>query len=342
MSSRSRILAQQKAWAQAAGLKLIPPGYLESVDANLRQPMAAATLTAFQAGEAAELKDFPRHPAKLRALFSSAALVVNVFEHWTRHDPAPLLHALGVGAPDTGRAQDPGNAPGPGSTPTTGSAPGPGNAPSPDSTPTTGSTPGPGSAPSPGSTPPTGSTPTISGNIVRATEFEARFPISPDGTPPNLDVALRLADGRCIGIESKFTEWHEPRRPAKIRFKEKYFPAGLPLWTSRGLPACQALAQEIQHGHTRYRFLYATQLLKHALGLATQCRAFGLVYLYYEWSGPAAREHRRELAHFAGRAGAELAFHWLSYQELFQRLKQTPGVDAGYLAYLEARYFPHQ
>lgn len=278
MSSRTRILAQQKAWAQAAGLRVVPPGYLESVAANLRRPMAASTLAAFQAGEAAELKDFPRFPAKLRALFSSAALVVNVFEHWTTRDPAPLLAALNIEG------------------------------------------------------------------IVRATDFEARFPISADGTPPNLDVALRLDHGRCIGIESKFTEWFEPRRPARIRFKEKYFPPGLPLWTNRGLPACQALAEELQQGRTRYRFLYATQLLKHALGMATQCRAggkpaIGLIYLYYEWSGPAAREHRRELAHFAERVGAELDFRWLSYQELFRRLKATAGVDTDYLAYLEARYF---
>jgi hypothetical protein len=280
VSSRSRILAQQKAWAEAAGLRVIAPGYLESVDANLRQPMAPATLAAFQAGEAAELKDFPRFPAKLRALFSSAALVVNVFEHWTTHDPAPLLAALGF----------------------------------------------------------------ESGAVVRATDFEARFPISADGTPPNVDVALRLEDSRCIGIESKFTEWHEPRRPAKIRFKEKYFPPGRALWTDRGLPACQALAEEMQQGRARYRFLYATQLLKHALGMATQCRAdgkptFSLLYLYYEWSGPAAREHRRELAHFAGRVDAELDFRWLSYQDLFHRLKESAGVDAAYLAYLEARYF---
>lgn len=274
MSSRSRILAQQKEWAQAAGLHVIAPGYLERVDANLRQPMQPATLAAFQAGEAAELKDFPRFPAKLRALFSSAALVVNVFDHWTTRDAAPLLAALGV----EGRAE--------------------------------------------------------------RLAYEARFPISSDGTPPNVDLAVTLAGGRCVGVESKFTEWQVPRRPAKIRFKDKYFPPGLPLWTDRGLPACQVLAEEIQHGRTRYRYLYATQLLKHALGMATQCRdGFGLCYLYYEWSGPMAREHRRELEHFAARAGAELDFRWLSYQELYRRLRAAGGVDPAYLDYLGARYF---
>ncbi|WP_029923443.1 PGN_0703 family putative restriction endonuclease [Nevskia soli] len=275
MSSRSRIVEQQKAWALGAGLKVIAPGYLESVEANLRQPMAPATLAAFQAEEAAELKDFPRYPAKLRALFSSAALVVNVFEHWAERDAAPLLAALG-----------------------------------------------------------------IEGSAQRI-DFEARFPISPDGTPPNVDVCIALAEGRSIGVESKFTEWHVPRRPAKIRFKDKYFPDDAKLWSSRGLPGCQVLAEEIQNGLTRYRFFYATQLLKHALGMATQCRGgIGIYYLYYDWSGPAAREHRREIERFAGRVGAELGFQALSYQELFTRLRQSvPPVDAGYLAYLEARYF---
>jgi hypothetical protein len=275
MPARDRILAQQKAWAAAAGLRVIAPGYLESVEANLWTPMRPATLAAFQAGEAAELKDFPRYPAKLRALFSSAALVVNVFEHWCGGDSAPLLAALALEGP------------------------------------------------------------------AREIRFEARFAISADGTPPNVDIAIELASGVCVGIESKFTEWHLPRRPAKIRFKDKYFPAGTALWTSRGLPRCQALAEELQDGRSRFRFFYATQLLKHALGMATQCRGgIALYYLYYEWSGPAARAHRREIEQFAARVGDELAFRSLSYQELFERLVRHCGAaDADYLAYLKARYF---
>ena len=275
MSSRSRIVSQQKAWAQGAGLTVIGPGYLGSIDSNLRLPMSPRTLAAFQAEEGAELKDYPRFPAKLRALFSSAALVVNVFEHWVERDAAPLLSALG-----------------------------------------------------------------IKGSAQRI-DFEARFPISAEGTPPNVDLAIALADGRSIGIESKFTEWHTPRRPAKIRFKDKYFPDGTKLWSSRSLPGCQTLAEEIQNGQTRYRFFYATQLLKHALGMATQCAGgIGIYYLYYDWSGPAAREHRREIERFAERVGAELGFQSLSYQELFRRLRQSDiPVDADYLAYLQARYF---
>jgi len=275
MSARARIVLQQKQWALAAGLRVLAPAHLESVDANLRQPMSPRTRTAFEAEEAAELKDYPRYPAKLRALFSSAALVVNVFEHWADRDAAPLLAALDL----AGTAQ--------------------------------------------------------------RIDFEARFPISPDGTPPNVDIAIALAGGRTIGIESKFTEWHTPRRPAKIRFKDKYFPQGEKLWAARGLPGCQVLAEEIQNSQTRYRYFYATQLLKHALGMATQCTGgIGIHYLYYDWNGPAAREHRKEIERFAARVGAELGFRALSYQELFLRLRQSaaPG-DAEYLGYLQARYF---
>ena len=276
MSSRARILKAQKAWAASRGLRLHDGAYLDSVETNLRLPMRPSTLAAFQAGEAAELKEFPRYPAKLRALFSSTALVLNVFDRWSAQEAAPLLAALDL----HGAAQ--------------------------------------------------------------ALQFEARFPIGADGHAPNVDLAITLDSGRVAGIESKFTEWLEPRRPAKIRFKEKYFPPGQALWTSRGLPACQALAQELQDGRSRYRFLYATQLLKHALGMATQChQGFSLVYLYYDWSGPAARAHRKELEHFAARVGAELDLRWLSYQELYRRLRGSLGPeDADYLGYLAARYFP--
>ncbi len=99
MSARSRIVSQQKAWAQGAGLTVVGPGYLGSVDANLRLPMSPRTLAAFQAEEAAELKDYPRFPAKLRALFSSAALVVNVFGNtWAelRRRPSYWPPPLGI------------------------------------------------------------------------------------------------------------------------------------------------------------------------------------------------------------------------------------------------------
>jgi hypothetical protein len=75
--------------------------------------------------------------------------------------------------------------------------------------------------------------------------------------------------------------------------------------------------------------------------MATQCAGgFGIYYLYYDWSGPAAREHRKEIERFAARVGAELDFRALSYQALFLRLQQSAAAaDRDYLTYLQARYF---
>ncbi|MEP7247187.1 MAG: hypothetical protein ABI885_26365, partial [Gammaproteobacteria bacterium] len=106
-------------------------------------------------------------------------------------------------------------------------------------------------------------------------EFEAQFPTALDGIPPNLDVAIRFHSGAVIGIESKFTEWLAPKSPNKEHFRDKYFDVGEAaggLWTSAGLPKCQKLAEAVHAKATRFRYLDAAQLLKHALGLATQHR----------------------------------------------------------------------
>jgi len=56
-------------------------------------PMAAATRAAF--GRGTELAPRASQPARIAALYSSAALVANVFDHWSARDAAPLAAALG-------------------------------------------------------------------------------------------------------------------------------------------------------------------------------------------------------------------------------------------------------
>src|SRR5260370_7370636 len=53
------------------------------------------------------------------------------------------------------------------------------------------------------------------GSEVLALRFEAQFPTGLDGNPPNLDLAVVLANGTTVGVESKFTEWLHatPHRP---------------------------------------------------------------------------------------------------------------------------------
>jgi hypothetical protein len=171
--------------------------------------------------------------------------------------------------------------------------------------------------------------------------IERQYPTGLRGTPPTLDVVLTLADGRLLAIESKFTEWRTTQRPKLDEFQEKYLDRERALWDAVGLPACQRLAADIATGTERFRQLGALQLLKHALGLATSAPGvFSLLYLFHDDAGDsvAATVHRAELERFAARVDAALGFRVVSYQTLFARLAETPGVDRDYLDYLCGRY----
>jgi hypothetical protein len=74
-------------------------GYVKTVERNLRQPLSAKARAAFEAGDGGELTDSRSRPAKMRALHSSSALAVNVFDFWTTRDPAPLAKALQLDHP---------------------------------------------------------------------------------------------------------------------------------------------------------------------------------------------------------------------------------------------------
>jgi hypothetical protein len=92
---RSVVLERQLAWAEREGKKVGPTGYLDKVEDNLFLPMSPTTLAHFSAGSGGELLDAASRPAKIKALHSSAALAVNVFDYWTRHNAAPLAMAFG-------------------------------------------------------------------------------------------------------------------------------------------------------------------------------------------------------------------------------------------------------
>jgi hypothetical protein len=210
----------------------------------------------------------------MRALHSSAALAVNVFDYWTGQDARPLLQALGV-----------------------------------DST-------------------------------LKSLEFEKQFPTGLAGTPPNLDVTLELSSGQLIAIESKFTEWMTPKSRNKPAFKDKYFEGGATLWTEVGLPACQALATNLYAGAVHFRYLDAAQLLKHALGLATQHRGgIALYYLYFDVPSSRSMQHRKEISEFGSAVDAALGFKAVAYQEMFRALKTFADSDTSYISYLDSRYF---
>jgi len=169
--------------------------------------------------------------------------------------------------------------------------------------------------------------------------FEAQFPTGLTGIPPNLDVALELSDGFVIGIESKFSEWLGPKSNNKTFFKAKYFPCGPGLWAERGLPESQNLASRMNIGELQFQYLDVPQLLKHALGMATQLvDQFSLYYVYLDWPGKESAVHCDEIALFAELVGEELRFQSLSYQQVLSSLGREQGVDSVYLSYLGSRY----
>ncbi|WP_405226013.1 PGN_0703 family putative restriction endonuclease [Lentisalinibacter sediminis] len=169
--------------------------------------------------------------------------------------------------------------------------------------------------------------------------FEAQFATGLRGNPPNLDVALSLANGFSIGIESTFTEWLTPKPGDKSPFKEKYFPGGSGLWEMRGLSASESLARMIRDRSVVFRYLDAPQLLKHALGLATSCGGhFSLFYVFLDYPCDQSELHREEMTRFDEIVGAELGFRALTYQFLLSKLAKQSGIDSGYVDYLRDRY----
>lgn len=180
----------------------------------------------------------------------------------------------------------------------------------------------------------------VSGPGGTRLEFEAPLPTGLPGDPPTVDVALYGPDGRCVAVESKFAEWLTPRARGKRVFKDKYFAQGQRVWEAAGLPRCQALAEELQDGRERPRYLNAAQLLKHALGLAVNgLRTSTPVYLYYDRPGREAAKHRAEVDRVAARLGGEVDLRVATYQSLFDALRAFPNVDRDYLDYLARRYF---
>ena len=72
------------------GIPFDSRGYVRSVEDNLWKPLTPHAQQAFDAGAGKELS------GHMRALHSSSALVVNLFDYWTNRDPKPLLSTLGM------------------------------------------------------------------------------------------------------------------------------------------------------------------------------------------------------------------------------------------------------
>ena len=93
-TGRSDLKRAQRRWADARAVRYDAYGCVRDLADNLLTPLDGAALDELARGS--ELTPGAARPARLYSLCSSAALVVNVFGHWRRRDPAPVLAALGV------------------------------------------------------------------------------------------------------------------------------------------------------------------------------------------------------------------------------------------------------
>lgn len=95
MASRDRLIEEQRAWAHSQNLLPDSRSYLPTLQANLFQPLSVNARSAFDKGSGSELVGRGTRPAKMRALHSSSALAVNVFDYWSTRDAGLLLSCLG-------------------------------------------------------------------------------------------------------------------------------------------------------------------------------------------------------------------------------------------------------
>jgi hypothetical protein len=85
------IIAEQQKWAEQRNIKYDKSGYVYSLKDNLYRPLFPETLNEFKKGKGDELSN------KMRALHSSSALVVNVFDYWRYLGKADVIaEACGV------------------------------------------------------------------------------------------------------------------------------------------------------------------------------------------------------------------------------------------------------
>jgi hypothetical protein len=94
MTARTALIDRQLSWAAQAGYAPDSRAYLSALDYNLFQQLSTVAKSAFNRGSGSELLDTPTRPAKMKALHSSSALAVNVFDYWTTVDSSPLARAF--------------------------------------------------------------------------------------------------------------------------------------------------------------------------------------------------------------------------------------------------------
>lgn len=101
MNGLDFIKSKQQNWARRKGFKLVggtipdkgDKNNLQNLTDNLFEPLSKESLDCFNSGDGSETKDTKTRLAKMKALHSSSAIVVNFFQYWDNKDVYPILYA---------------------------------------------------------------------------------------------------------------------------------------------------------------------------------------------------------------------------------------------------------
>ena len=318
------IKSKQRSWAKRKSFELVggtipnkgEKNYLNNLSDNLFEDLTQESIKCYQSGDGNETKDSKTRLAKMKALHSSSAIVVNLFQYWQGKDICPILNACKL----TSRTNKAGCI-----------------------------------IENVGSAFPK-ETPVIPPPLNYEIKFEEQFEICSDKTQfplsPNIDVVIStpLSD---IAIESKFTEPYGNRKHEGL--KQKYvenisFWDGLPNLYELAkeispddtkfqyLDAAQLIKHilGLKNSCDKYNF----QIKPGLNGRRLFTRSFRLLYLWYDVLGKDGVEHRKEIEQFAEIAQRDnIKFSHITYQEVIMKLsKEFYEGNEDYLNYITDRY----
>jgi len=281
------IKEKQIQWANNQGKQLTgsegergDPAYTQKLEDNLLDPLLESVKDKFDKGNGNEINDHPPHQAKMKAVHSSSALCVNVFQYWEMKHQVPMITAAC-------RFCRKGT--------------------------------------------------TVSKRI----SFEEKYDIpGVTGAPPNIDVVIYNSGKpqfEVFAIESKFSEAYADR--GKKDLEPAYLQVDA-LWED--IPNLHDFARSISPVNTSNKHLDSAQLVRHILGLKSDCGkdGFKLLYLWYDALGEAGAKHRDEIDAFARIAQADgINFSSLTYQELIVWLaRECREEHSEYVKYVTERY----
>ena len=314
------IKLKQQSWAKRQGLGLVcgtisgngERNYLNSLRDNLFEELSQENSEYYHSGDGNETEDTKNRLAKMKALYSSSALVLNLFQYWQGKDAAPILAACGlwhrssepaqllkqVGSPSFQVIDIPAKP------------------------------------------------------LEVEIKFEQQFEISKDKSlfphAPNLDVFIHLGLPD-IAIEAKFAEPYrdKPQGLSKKYIEGTSFWNGMP--NLYGLAKeISPDNTKFQYLDAAQLIKHILGLKKHYeelnSNLGTQKRlikkGFRLLYLWYDVLGEDSMKHRAEIEEFAEIAQKDnVKFSHITYQEVIAKLsKEHYAGNEKYLNYLTDRY----